>query len=311
MRKLLSSIGSKLKGGEGSEKVSDFPEDLRHVHLIDTSVASDNVGDEVIVEAAHQHIAPLFDDAYVSSSAGHDGLGPSSRALVERADYVLMMGTNALSDRYRVGKNFVWRMEEQDIAVLTNKVVLLGVGANRRFEAVEPKQRQLLNQILSDRHTHSVRDDLAARIVTEAGHKAVNTSCPTLWRWAKEQPDCPASPADTVCFTLTKHKADPADSTMVSILRKVFSNLWFWPQQPRDLGYLREITSDEGIQVLPPNLGAYDRFLRETETDVVGTRLHGGIRAIQHGRRTVIVAIDNRAEEMGANTRLFLDSSQR
>jgi polysaccharide pyruvyl transferase WcaK-like protein len=37
---------------------------------------------------------------------------------------------------------------------------------------------------------------------------------------------------------------------------------------------------------------------------VVGTRLHGGIRGIEHGRRTVIIAIDNRAEEMGADTGL-------
>ena len=32
--------------------------------------------------------------------------------------------------------------------------------------------------------------------------------------------------------------------------------------------------------------------------DFVGTRLHGGMRALQHKRRTVIIGIDNRALEL-------------
>ena len=32
-----------------------------------------------------------------------------------------------------------------------------------------------------------------------------------------------------------------------------------------------------------------------------GNRLHAGLRALQHGRRTIIVEIDNRAREMGAD----------
>jgi polysaccharide pyruvyl transferase WcaK-like protein len=37
----------------------------------------------------------------------------------------------------------------------------------------------------------------------------------------------------------------------------------------------------------------------DLDIDYVGNRLHAGIRALQHGRRTIIVAIDNRAREMG------------
>ena len=35
-----------------------------------------------------------------------------------------------------------------------------------------------------------------------------------------------------------------------------------------------------------------------------GTRLHGGIRALQHRRRAIILAIDNRAVELGSTTGL-------
>ena len=43
---------------------------------------------------------------------------------------------------------------------------------------------------------------------------------------------------------------------------------------------------------------SYNDFLLNQDTDFVGTRLHGGMRAMQMGRRTIIIAIDNRATEL-------------
>ena len=51
-------------------------------------------------------------------------------------------------------------------------------------------------------------------------------------------------------------------------------------------------------EVIPSTLDAFDAALDQEDTDYVGTRLHGGIRALQHGRRSLIIAIDNRAREM-------------
>ena len=43
----------------------------------------------------------------------------------------------------------------------------------------------------------------------------------------------------------------------------------------------------------------YDSFLENTKNiDYVGTRLHGGMRALQHEKRTIILGIDNRAIEL-------------
>ena len=50
-------------------------------------------------------------------------------------------------------------------------------------------------------------------------------------------------------------------------------------------------------QVQGATLSAFDEALSQNDVDYVGTRLHGGIRALQHGRRTLIVSIDNRARE--------------
>ena len=38
-----------------------------------------------------------------------------------------------------------------------------------------------------------------------------------------------------------------------------------------------------------------DALIQDTECDYIGTRLHGGIRALQHGRRSLILSVDNRA----------------
>jgi hypothetical protein len=91
----------------------------------------------------------------------------------------------------------------------------------------------------------------------------------------------------------------------VAILKEVYPEVHFWPQQPRDLSYLDEIAGGlDGIHVLAPSLAAYDALLGAGPVDVVGTRLHGGIRGLRHARRVLVVAIDNRATEIGRETGL-------
>ena len=275
----------------------------RHFHLIDTSVASDNVGDEIIVEEARHHLSDLLSDAYVTTSSGHDGLGPYGRDLAAAADVVFLLGTNALSARFRKSK-FIWTVTRRDFPALEGKVVLLGVGANRDFDAVEWRQRRFLNRLLSKNYSHSVRDDLGLRILQEVGVQGDNTACPTLWRYADRPPQVPSGKAPAVVFTLTKHKADPSDKHLVETLLRLYDRVYFWPQQMRDLGYLKDIASLNGIEVIAPNLGAYDALLKGMDVDVVGTRLHGGIRGLMHGRRVLVIAIDNRAREVGAENLL-------
>lgn len=51
-----------------------------------------------------------------------------------------------------------------------------------------------------------------------------------------------------------------------------------------------------------PSVAALDAVLTsDLDVDYVGNRLHAGVRALQRGRRTIIVEIDNRAHEMGGD----------
>lgn len=275
---------------------------MRHIHLIDTSVATDNLGDEIIVEQVSRALLPLLADAYVTRSSGHDGLGPFGRRLVAQADVAVLMGTNALAAKFKLGGRFIWHVEWGDLVVLRHKVVLMGVGANRDFTHVDWRQKRLLAHLLSPDHVHAVRDDGAARIVAAAGRRAMNTSCPTLWGLGDAV--IPTGMANRAVFTLTAHKADASDAAMVDTLLAMYPQVWFWPQQPRDLTYLRKLPGHDRVTILPPNLAAYDALLTAAPIDVVGTRLHGCIRGLHHGRRSLAVVVDNRARAIGAEVGL-------
>lgn len=277
---------------------------MRHVHLLDTSVASDNVGDEIIVSEVRHFVRELFGDAYISTSSSHDGLGHYGRQLVKSADVVLLLGTNALSAKYQRRGHFVWEVGRRDLSVLEGKVVMFGVGASKDFDVVQPRQAKLLRRLLSSEHVHSVRDETGRKLLEAVGIDAVNTSCPTLWRHRDIDPAVPTGKAPAACFTLTQHKANPHDLPFIETLRDCYNTLYFWPQQLRDLGYLQGLTRTDDIAIVPPNLAAYDALLAGTEVDVVGTRLHGGIRGMLHGRRVLITAIDNRARDIGGETGL-------
>lgn len=51
-------------------------------------------------------------------------------------------------------------------------------------------------------------------------------------------------------------------------------------------------------------MGAYEAVLKSGDIDYVGTRLHAGIHALNHKVRSIIIAVDNRATEMGKDINL-------
>lgn len=275
---------------------------MRHVHLIDTAIASDNAGDEIIMAEVRRQILPLIGDAVITTSSGHDGLGRFGRDAAVRADVVFLCGTNALSARFRLGGRFMWHVGLADLSALRGKVVLVGVGANKDFTRIDPRQKWLLRHLLSDRHLHAVRDGTALRLLQAIGRNGANTACPTLW--GIDGAAIPQDRARRATLTLTQHRADPTDAALLAQLLALYDEVWFWPQQLRDLDYLRSLPGAERVRVLAPNLPAYDAHLAAAPTDVVGTRLHGTIRGLHHGRRSLVVVVDNRARDIGAETGL-------
>jgi polysaccharide pyruvyl transferase WcaK-like protein len=86
---------------------------------------------------------------------------------------------------------------------------------------------------------------------------------------------------------------------MINIIQKNFDKVYFWPQSIDDLDYFRKITPpSNNIEIVSPNLLSYDKLLSSGNIDYIGNRLHGGIFALQHQVRSIIIGIDYRAKDM-------------
>lgn len=275
------------------------------VILFDTAVASTNLGDQIIMESVDDVVKDLTKDAFVIRLPTHEYPGRASRSLLRHADLAIVGGTNLLSsnmNRYRQ-----WKMNMWDSPPRT-PIILLGVGWWQDQDNPNVFTRLFLANMLSKRYVHSVRDGYTLSKLKSIGFENVlNTACPTMWRLPLERiARTQRVKTDRVVTTLTVYRKSPeADRIMLQTLLKHYREVSFWPQQPGDLGYVESLDV-RGLRILSPSLSAFDEALKDREADYCGTRLHAGIRALQHGRRSLIIGIDNRGREISADTGLPL-----
>ena len=182
--------------------------------------------------------------------------------------------------------------------------ILMGVGWHQYSKRTNLYTKMLYKKILSKEYMHSVRDEYTKNKLEEIGIKnVINTGCPTLWGLTREVcQEIPKTKSKSVVFTLTDYNQNlKKDKEMIKILRNNYDEIFFWLQGIGDYEYLKELNELDNIKIISPNIGDYDKILRNNEIDFVGTRLHGGIRALQNKRRTIIVSVDNRANELNKN----------
>jgi polysaccharide pyruvyl transferase WcaK-like protein len=271
---------------------------LRRATLLDTAIASTNLGDQIIMEAFRQELKDVLADAMVFSVASHEHMGAKSRRLLRHSELVIAGGTNLLSSHMWLRS--IWKVSPLD-ALMRPQVILMGVGWYQFQGKPDLYTRWFLRSVLSSTALHSVRDSYTQGMLAAIGFKnTVNTGCPTLWRFTPEHcAALPRSKAENVVTTINTYVADrAADKRLLEILRERYRTIYAWTQT--DSGYDYLLSLDPALRVIRPSLAALDQLLDNPESlDYVGNRLHGGIRALQRGRRAIIVEIDNRASEMG------------
>lgn len=269
------------------------------VCVIDTSVATSNAGDEIIMSSVMSQLSSIFHLGFFVKIPAKEHIFRVGIGAVRRSDYTIVGGTNFLSsfmNKFKAWKIWLWQA-----LLMRKKVVLMGVGWRDYQGAPNIYTKFLLRQVLSRDLVHSVRDEYTKNKLQEIGFtNVINTSCPTMWALSKEHcRNISTKRSDRVVFTLTTYLPDTKkDRQMVDLLLNEYTHVAFWPQGRGDLDYFLSFAPDlqHKIDIIAPNLAAYDDYLEKNDCDYVGTRLHGGIRAIQNRKRTLIIGVDNRAE---------------
>lgn len=271
---------------------------LRRIGILNTWIGSENIGDQIIMDGCKSFINENFAKDFYLEFPTHEKIGMYSYRILNTMDTKIVCGTNLLkSDQTR---NRVWNVGLRDSLFLKD-VVLLGVGANSYYKKIDPLTKLIWRRILSKDKIHSVRDDYTKEFLNKLGFdNVITTSCATMWKLTKEHcKKIPVIKAENVVFTLTDYdREEELDKQLIEILLKNYKKVYFWPQGSKDLEYLKDLGCIDRLEIVGMNLLAYDNLLRsEDSLDFIGTRLHGGIRALQNLRRTIILSIDNRAEE--------------
>ncbi len=269
--------------------------------LLDTSIASKNLGDQIIMDSVRRQMRKILPGAFFVTVPTHDILGSTSRKLIEDADLSIVGGTNLLSSNFNEYNQ--WKIWFRDYFSL-RKIILLGVGWWQYQGSPNFYTRRLLNRVLCKNRLHSVRDSYTAEQLLNAGiNNFLNTGCTTMWDLTEDfVVDIPTEKAEEVICTVTDYNPDPrADQALISALKRNYSKIWLWLQGSGDFTYARQ-NLDRTLHYVDPSLDAYDELLCSSRSlDYFGTRLHAGLRALQHKRRSLIVAVDNRATEMGSD----------
>lgn len=269
--------------------------------VFDTAIATDNLGDHIIMDAVWDVIHSIFGPDTPPRIATHQLMPRETYRNLSQYDVGIVGGTNILKSHMFIRAN--WRLRPYDIFFLRN-VVLLGVGWQQYQGAVDIFSRALFKCILSSKFMHSVRDEYTLDQMHGQVKRVAYTACPTLWSLTKQK--CAAVPtkkAKSAIVSLTYYRPDPADAELIRLLLKEYETVHFWCQMEKDRDYLDSMSLGVQIPVIA-DVESYNRLLETGSVDVIGTRLHGGIRALQFGCRALILTVDNRAIELAKKTNI-------
>ena len=272
------------------------------ITLLDTSIGSDNVGDNIIMNYCENICINTIKDKELINLPTHIY---DERLENMINDIKILCGTNIIYKKMEESKQWVMPI---NISNLKN-TCLLGVGLQKQdIDQPMSKYTELFfKSILADGYYHSVRDEDTKIALESIGIKNVlNTSCPTMWNLSKEHcKTIPVKKANFVLTTITDYEKDyDNDRMMLNILKENYDEVYVWIQGQYDYEYLNELVNIENYNLVPPSLDELDRILEMNDLDYVGTRLHAGIRSLNFKHRSLVIAIDNRARSISADTNL-------
>lgn len=285
---------------------------MENILVFDTSIGSGNKGDNIIMECTRKELAPLLDPNFEITLPTHVSAFHWYQVLKNSYSYQMYANCRL---KFVGGSNIMvanlfthypqWNINIGNYYPAKG-AILVGVGAGAGAEKGSNwYTRYIYQHMCSREYYHSARDERSKRYMESLGLKAINTGCVTMWMLTPAYcSQIPTKKADKVVFTLTAGCFDERDQQMLDILLANYQEVHFWPQGRSDYSCFEMLHNTEKVHVLQASKEAYDHYLTYNDSDYVGTRLHGGVYAMRHKRRAIIIAIDERARAINENNHL-------
>lgn len=274
--------------------------------VFEPRISSENIGDNIIQEHCTSILKDIFGGSMFISMPTRSKLTKPNYRHIKSSNYSFVCGTNLLASNMRKRKQ--WNINLRD-TFYVNNAVLFGVGWWQYQQLPDMYTRLLLTRVLSDSLLHSVRDSYTEKQLRAAGmNNVINTACPTMWGLTPEFcKTIPQTKAKNVVTTLTNYNKNPnSDQAFLNTLLNNYEKVYVWLQAIEDYSYTKSIIKHPRLHFVGPTLSEYDVLLNHNDIEYVGTRLHGGIRALNKGKRSIILAVDNRATEIAKDTNLVV-----
>lgn len=291
----------RMKQLEGLSHNKEVP--IRKIALLSPAIDSDNLGDCIIEEACIQQLDILrTNNVEKVSTHWH----PTKKEIhsMKQSDVVIAAGSNLLGADVNHSQ---WKLP-RDFTSLS-ELCLMGCGWSN-YEQANHFSNAFYEKVLNNGWIHSVRDRYTEEQLKRAGVKDVlYTGCPSMWNLTGTHVSrIPTKKSQAVVTALTSYQSDyEKDFYQMQVLLEQYERVYFWPQGTQDETYLSQnLTENEKkrIFILRRDLDELKTVLQTESVDYVGNRLHAGILALNMGRRSCIIAIDNRAIEIGKDTGL-------
>lgn len=273
--------------------------------LIDTSMRTENAGDFIIMHFAEKQLSGIWDNVNFERIPCH---GISVKVKESQKNKIkIVCGTNALSTcgdiNCRIALPTNPRLYEKSVELLA-----VGLSNLNIRKDINATTAAMLKYILNDKYLHSVRDSSTERALNRIGiHNVINTSCVTMWNLTEDFCETiPREKATDVLTAITDYGFDAKlDEYMIATLKKHYRTVYLWIQGSEDLACLKKLSSIDDVKLVYGGFNGLEQFVAEhTDFDYFGTRLHCGIYCLNHGIRSMIVTIDNRAADIQVDTNI-------
>lgn len=276
--------------------------------VFDTGANSENIGDHIINYYCQKEFSKIGLNIVRRIPTHSEVSENDNRFLLENGISMgkIITGTNIICKNIFASEQ--WKKPIIDKRL--SHIILMGCGVDNYKGGLFWPSRMFYRTFLDKNHLHSVRDSVSESILRNIGiENVINTACPTMWMLTPEfcRTINPYK-TDDVVTTVTEYDKSPIDFAILDILLKHYRNVYLWLQSEKDLPYIKNYHNYSKLKIVGAKLCDYNTLLDNENIEYIGTRLHGGIHALNKGKRTLIIAVDGRGLTIGKDTNLPVEN---